>query len=268
MSRSGDAPGLRFAILGSGSTGNAAVIAAGDTHILLDCGFSLTETEYRLHRLGMDIESLAAILVTHEHSDHVGGLGPVARRSGLPVWMTAGTRAAIGDHAGVLSKVRTFSPHLAFEIGDLCIEPFPVPHDAREPAQFVFGDGLHRLGFVTDVGSTTTVMEQALTGCDALVLECNHDIDMLERGNYPPSLKARILSPHGHLDNATAARLLARLETGRLQHLVAAHLSQRNNRPELARTALAEALGDDPDWLDVADADIGLDWREVVPRPI
>ncbi len=257
--------GLRFAILGSGSTGNAAVIAAGGTRVLLDCGFSVRETEYRLHRLGIDAESLTAILITHEHSDHVSGLGPMTRRFGLPVWMTGGTRAAIGDRAGVMSNMRTFSTHASFEIGDLSITPIPVPHDAREPAQFVFSDGLHRLGFVTDVGSTTAVMEQALTGCDALVLECNHDLDMLDRGNYPPSLKDRIRSPHGHLDNATAARLLARLETGRLQHLIAAHLSQQNNRPALARAALAEALGDEPDWLDVADPDIGLDWREVVP---
>jgi len=232
--------------------------------VLLDCGFSLRETEYRLHRLGVDAESLTAILITHEHNDHVGGLGPMTRRFGLPVWMTDGTRAAIGDRAGVLSNVRGFSAHAPFEIGDLGIEPIPVPHDAREPVQFVFSDGLHRLGFVTDVGSTTPVMEKALTGCDALVLECNHDLDMLERGDYPPPLKERIRSPHGHLDNGAAARLLAGLDTARLQVLVAAHLSQRNNRPALARAALAEALGDDPDWLDVADPDIGLDWQEIV----
>jgi phosphoribosyl 1,2-cyclic phosphodiesterase len=257
-------PRLRFAILGSGSTGNAAVIAAGRTCVLLDCGLSLRETEYRLHRLGLEAGSLAAILVTHEHSDHVGGLGPLTRRFGLPVWMTEGTRAAIGDRAGVLSRLRTFSPHDAFEIGDLAIAPFPVPHDAREPAQFVFGNGHHRLGFMTDIGSTTAVMEQALSGCDALVLECNHDLGMLERGDYPPPLKARIRGERGHLDNATAARLLGRLDRSRLQHLVAAHLSQRNNRPALARAALAEALGGVPDWLDVADPDIGLDWREIV----
>ncbi len=232
--------------------------------MLLDCGFSVRETEYRLHRLGLEAESLTAILITHEHSDHVSGLGPMTRRFGLPVWMTGGTRAAIGDRAGVLSNVRTFSPHAVFEIDDLAVEPFPVPHDAREPAQFAFGDGRHRLGFVTDVGSTTTVMEQALSGCDALVLECNHDLGMLERGDYPPPLKERIRSPHGHLDNATAAGLLARLDTARLQHLIAAHLSQRNNRPALARAALAEVLGGEPDWLDVADPDIGLDWREMV----
>jgi phosphoribosyl 1,2-cyclic phosphodiesterase len=158
--------------------------------------------------------------------------------------------------------------HERFAIGDIEVRPFPVPHDAREPAQFVFSDGEARLGFMTDVGSVTSHMVRALDGCEALVLEANHDIAMLESGDYPPSLKARIRADHGHLDNRAAALLLKRLDTTRLKCLVAAHLSQKNNRPELARSAFSEALDCDPGWVGVADQDEGLGWRSVTTTEI
>lgn len=241
------------------------MIAAGETRILLDCGFSARETERRLARAGLADAPLSAILITHEHSDHVGGVMACARRFRVPVWMTPGTHAALGREATGLSDVRHFNPHEPFEIGDLRIEPFPVPHDAREPCQFVLGDGASRLGFLTDVGITTPHIERMLGGCDALVLECNHDQDMLRDGPYPPSLKARIAGDHGHLDNAAAARLLSKLDRSRLRHVVAAHLSRTNNTPAKARAALAAVLNGAADGISVADQDAGFSLFSLAP---
>lgn len=267
MSRSTSARGatLRFAILGSGSEGNATLVRCGASTVLLDCGFSMREAVRRMLRAGVDPEDLAGIVVTHEHSDHIGGVGALARRYSLPVWLTAGTRAAANGQLGELPETRQFDPHTPFAIGDLAVEPYPVPHDAREPAQFVFSDGDGRLGYLTDVGESTAHIERALNACDALVLECNHDLAMLDGGPYPPSLKARIRSSHGHLDNASAGKLLARLDYTRLNTLVAAHLSRTNNTPEHARAALAEAIDCEPDWVEVADQDEGLAWRGLTP---
>lgn len=222
----------------------------------------------RLARIGLKTEDITAVVITHEHDDHVGGLGPVARRLGVPVYLTAGTRTALNGVSGELPEIRLLNPHERFSVNDIEVRPFPVPHDACEPAQFVFSDGDVRLGFMTDVGSVTAHMLRALDGCEALVLEANHDIGMLENGDYPPSLKARIRADHGHLDNRAAALLLKRLDTTRLTCLVAAHLSQKNNRPELARSAFSEALDCDPEWVDVADQDEGLGWRSVTTTEI
>lgn len=251
---------LRFALLGSGSRGNAAVVECGDTRILLDCGFSARETLVRLGRLGRDGAGFAAILITHEHSDHAAGAAVCARRLRAPVWMTPGTFRALGSEADGLADVRLFNPDEAFVIGDIEVRPFPVPHDAREPSQFVFSDGQARLGFLTDIGEATAEVEAMLDGCDALVLECNHDPGLLRDGPYPYPLKQRIAGGQGHLANQAAAELLARLDTSRLRHLVAAHLSQTNNRPELVRAALSRRLGCDPDWVQVADQQRGLSW--------
>ncbi len=217
----------------------------------------------RLARLARDPEELSAIVITHEHADHVGGVLACARRFDVPVWMTRGTHAALGHDAAALADVRFFSPHQSFAIDAIEVQPFPVPHDAHEPAQFVFSNGDVRLGFLTDIGMSTPHVEAHLSGCHALVLECNHDLDMLERGDYPASLKARIRGEHGHLDNRTAAAILARLERSALRHVVAAHLSRKNNRPELARAALAEVLGCARRDIAVADQDDGLGWREL-----
>lgn len=254
---------FRFAILGSGSRGNAALIECGTTRLLLDCGFTLAETVRRLARLGTDPESITAILVTHEHADHVRSLGAMARCYTLPVWLTAGTATALDGAAERLPQVHVFRPGERLSFGDLEVRSYAVPHDAREPAQFVFSDGARCLGVLTDTGATAPHIEQALDGCDALVIECNHDRELLARGPYPAFLKARIAGEHGHLDNDTAATLLARLDTRRLRHVVAAHLSQVNNRPALARAALARALGTAPAEVQVADPDHGLPWRSL-----
>ena len=255
-------------MLGSGSEGNAALIECANTTVLLDCGFSLKETLVRLERLGRKGDQLTGILITHEHGDHVRGVGVVARRLGIPVWLTAGTYAAIRPYIGNLPQVNLIHPERAFSIGDIGVQPFPVPHDAREPCQFVFNDGDSRLGFLTDTGSATAHLELMLSGCDALVLECNHDREMLRAGSYPASLKERIAGPRGHLDNATAAGIVSRIDCSRLRHVVAAHLSQENNTPARARAALAQALGCAPDWIEVADQELGVLWRQASCRDL
>lgn len=253
---------MRFACLGSGSRGNATLVEAGGTCVMIDCGFTARETEGRLARLGKTPADLSAILVTHEHSDHIGGVAPFARRHGVPVWMTVGTR--VNSVAGELPALHLFSSHEPFTLDGLTVHPYPVPHDAREPAQFVFDDGAHRLGILTDAGAVTPHMEDMLADCDGLVLECNHDPHMLATGPYPPSLKARVGGRYGHLSNAQAGAILARVKGRRLQHVVAAHLSEKNNRPELARNALSDTLNCEPEWISVADQDRGLGWRELV----
>lgn len=251
---------MRFASLGSGSRGNAGLIEHGQTLLLVDCGFSLRELEKRLLRLGRDPGQVTAILLTHEHGDHASGAGVFARRHGTPVYLSAGTRAAC---ASLQAGCRIISSHSPFAVGDLQITPFPVPHDAREPTQFVFSNGDLRIGLLTDVGMSTPHIEERLDGCDALLLECNHDVHMLQNGNYPAALKARVGGNFGHLSNAQAAALLQVIDTSRLQHIVAMHLSEKNNDMNLVRHALAESLGCETEWIAVAIQEEGLTWREL-----
>ncbi|HEY1327483.1 MAG TPA: MBL fold metallo-hydrolase [Casimicrobiaceae bacterium] len=252
---------MRFASLGSGSEGNALVVECARTRVLIDCGFGVKDTVARLWRLGLEPESISAILVTHEHADHAGGVPAFAARYGIPIYITFGTLQVIGERFAEIDRVYGFDSHDAFAVGDLAIQPFPVPHDAREPVQFVVSDGAHRVGVLTDIGSSTRYVEASLTGCDALVLECNHDPEMLAYSDYPYSLKQRIAGRYGHLHNEGAAALLSALDTSRLKHIVAAHLSQQNNTPQRARAALAGALNCTPDWIGVADQVEGFDWR-------
>jgi len=256
---------LRFAYLGSGSRGNGLVVEVGRTRLLLDCGFTVAETIKRLGRLSLAPQDLAGVLVTHEHSDHIGGVPALARRFALPVWLSHGTlRHTSLDLSGVRTELLDgFRP---FSINDVFIEPYPVPHDAGEPVQYVFGDGSNRFGVLTDIGCSTPHVRSVLSGCDALALECNHDADMLRDGPYPSGLKRRVASRLGHLSNSEAAELLASLDQSRLEHVVAVHLSLTNNTVDLARRALAAALGCNADWVAVADQSIGLDWRELGRR--
>lgn len=252
---------VRFAYLGSGSRGNAAVIEAGGTRVLLDCGFSVNETIRRLARLGLEPEDIDAVLVTHEHADHIGGVARFVRRFRTPAWMTPGTFAAAPDRN--LPTARHLNCHEPLGIGDLEITPMPVPHDAREPCQFAFSDGDRRLGILTDVGHVTRHIVDCLTGCHALVVECNHDPDMLASGPYPPALRARVGGQWGHLSNGQASDLVGRLGGGGWTHLVAVHISHKNNTAALAREALAYAAGCQTGDIQAAAQDEGLDWREV-----
>jgi phosphoribosyl 1,2-cyclic phosphodiesterase len=255
---------VRFACLGSGSEGNGLLVEAGATRLLIDCGFGIRDTVARLARIGVAPETLTAIIVTHEHSDHICGVAAFAARYQTPVWLTFGTLSAVAERFAGLSSVYGFDADDAFSIDAIEVRPFTVPHDAREPVQFVCGDGQWRLGVLTDLGVSTLHVEASLSGCDALVLECNHDSGMLANGDYPYALKQRIAGRFGHLDNEAAAGLLSRLDNSRLKHVFAAHLSQHNNMPDLARAALATALGCSLDWIGIADQQDGFGWREFV----
>lgn len=252
---------MRFASLGSGSRGNATVVQAGATTLLIDCGFGLADTRRRLGRLGLELPELTAVLLTHEHGDHVAGVGAVARAGRLPVWATPGTLTALAPQIGELPQVCTINCHVPWSIGDLHVTPFPVPHDGRESCQYLLSDGARRFAAVTDLGHTTAHMQSLLGGCDGLLLECNHDRELLLGGPYPPTLKRRVDGDYGHLSNDAAAAFVGRLDTGRLQHFVAAHLSEQNNRADLACAAVAGALGCSADWIAVADQEQGLGWR-------
>ncbi|MDZ4202210.1 MAG: MBL fold metallo-hydrolase [Gallionella sp.] len=253
---------MRFASLGSGSEGNALLVEAGRTRVMMDCGFGLNDSIARLARLGLLPEQLNGIVVSHEHGDHIGGVLRLARKFGLPVWLTHGT---LRGHAGMAAApvINEIDPHRAFSIGDIEIIPYPVPHDAAEPVQFVFSDGVRRLGVLTDSGCGTPHIRQTLDGCHALVLECNHDSDMLMNGAYPYQLKQRVAGRLGHLSNAAAAGILQQLDRSRLQHLIAAHLSGNNNTAELAVRALSGVLDCAPEWIGVATQGAGFDWREI-----
>lgn len=254
---------MRFSSLGSGSRGNALVVEAGQTRVMLDCGFAIRETVLRLARLDLTPDQLSAIVVTHEHADHIGGVAPFARKFNIPVWLTHGTYShAVGQFKDS-QPLHLFDSHDRFSVGDLEIEPFPVPHDAREPAQFVFGDGARRLGVLTDTGCSTPHIEATLSRCHALVLECNHDAEMLRNGAYPPGLKQRVAGRFGHLDNAVAAEILGKLDNAMLQHIVAAHLSEKNNLPCLAQDALSRVLNCEKEWIGIAEQETGFSWRQI-----
>lgn len=251
---------IRFASLGSGSEGNALLVESGRSRLLLDCGFSVAETVRRLGRLGVAPESLNAILVTHEHDDHVGGVARFSRRFGTAVYLSYGTCMAASAQDQFADMV-IIDSHTPFSVGDIEVMPYPVPHDAREPTQFVFGDGAARLGVLTDAGASTPHIEMMLSGLEALIIECNHDRELLRNSAYPERLKERISGRLGHLDNAQAAQIISSIDSSGLQHVVAAHLSRKNNRPELAIDALAGALGCDRNWIAVATQAHGFDWR-------
>lgn len=264
---------MRFASLGSGSEGNALLVCAGtkgacsgagQTQVLLDCGFGLKDSVLRLARLGVDPAQLSGIVVTHEHGDHIAGVARLARKYDIPVWLTHGTLRSQFKAFANVARLHVIDPHQLFAIGDIQIQPYPVPHDATEPVQYVFGDGAKRLGVLTDAGCSTPHIGAMLSGCDALVLECNHDSAMLMNGDYPYSLKRRVAGRLGHLSNGEASGILASLDTSRLQHLIAAHISSTNNTPELAVKALQEVLGCAQGWVGVATQQYGFDWREIV----
>jgi phosphoribosyl 1,2-cyclic phosphodiesterase len=230
---------LQFASLGSGSKGNATLVRCGDTLLLLDCGFSLRETEARLRKFELTPENITAVLVTHEHSDHISGVGALARRYDLPVYMTHGTWKS--GKTGKLEKLVCINPgdDLAFgEVEVLCV---PVPHDAREPVQFIFRYRQQQLGVLTDLGSLSQKVISEYRDCSALVLESNHCPEMLENGPYHAALKSRISGDWGHLSNHQAAAMLDQMKVD-LKHLVIAHLSEQNNSVARAEKALEHHL--------------------------
>lgn len=252
---------MQFASLGSGSRGNATLVSHKKTTLLVDCGFSARETEKRLQQFNMTADALSAIVVTHEHNDHINGIRVLARKYRIPVYATVGTASCLADD--VRNLVYEFSSHETFSINDIEVNPFPVPHDAREPSQFVFNTGKHRLGLLTDVGMITPIIEDTLSGCDGLLLEANHDIDMLDNSDYPDHIKYRVSGRLGHLNNVQSAKLLEKMDTSQLQHIIAMHLSEKNNSPNIVSPLFSQALGCDQSWVGIASQDTGFDWREL-----
>lgn len=251
---------MRYCSLGSGSRGNATLVESGRTRLLIDCGFSLRTTEQRLAAVGLSARQLSAILVTHEHSDHVQGVEKLARRYGLPVYMTPGTfhgmgSADLGFQAVELDR--------AFVVGDVEVTPVAVPHDAREPCQYIFDDGRCRLGVLTDTGTITPWIIERYCRLDALFLEANYDPHMLANGPYPPRLQARVGGSLGHLSNQQAAAMLAAIDRSKLRHVAIAHISEKNNRPELALRELTGSLQDWDGQVLLAVQDQGLPWQDI-----
>ena len=265
---------MRFCNLGSGSSGNATLVEAHSagrcSRVLIDCGFSLRELGLRLARFDLAPEQIDAVFITHEHGDRVGCALTLARRHRIPVWTSRGTWRAIcsssdeampADRQQMLDGLVHFARDgEAIAVGNLELRPFTVPHDAGEPLQLVLTDGARRLGVLTDTGCSTEHLEQQLAACDALLLECNHDPARLAASAYPASVKARIAGRLGHLSNTQAADILRRCMHPGLRHVAAAHLSERNNTPELVRSALSSACGASPHELLVADPRHGLPW--------
>jgi phosphoribosyl 1,2-cyclic phosphodiesterase len=260
---------LRFKSLGSGSSGNATLVEAQSgshtTRLLIDCGIRLRDLEARLIEAGTCAEDLDAIFITHEHGDHIGCARSFVKRYSTPLWMSQGTWLAVSDEAWEPQQhlLNVARDGCTFEIGTLQALPFTVPHDAREPLQLRCSDGQRHLGIATDLGHPSTHVVEALQGCHALLLEANHDPDLLQASAYPSFLKQRVAGPWGHLANHAAADLLMRVKHKQLSYVLAAHLSERNNTPELARTSLSEAMGCAPSDIDVADPTAGSMWIPV-----
>ncbi|CAA6825174.1 MAG: Metal-dependent hydrolases of the beta-lactamase superfamily I [uncultured Thiotrichaceae bacterium] len=252
---------LRFASLGSGSKGNGTLVEANSTRVLIDCGFGLAETERRLATLNCEPQSIAAILITHEHGDHAGGVGKLSRKYKIPVWSTVGTYTACKDDR--FASFHVICSERSFAIKDVHINPFPVPHDAREPCQFTFSDGNSTMGLLTDVGDYTPHILNKISGVDALMLECNYDWGMLDAGKYPQSLKRRVSGRYGHLDNRQSQKILEFIDTSKLQYLIGMHLSENNNHEELAMEALCAGMKCKDERIFLANQESGFFWKKI-----
>lgn len=252
---------FKVASLGSGSKGNATLVSAGDVHLLIDCGFTVKEISKRFDLLGFQPENLSAILVTHEHQDHIKGAGALSRKYKLPVYATHGTCLS-GKLGDCQQKYISLFEHFSFE--GVRIEAFSIPHDAREPCQFVIDYAGKRLGVISDLGSVTKPIIEKLQSCHALLLEMNHDYDLLMKGVYPLSLKRRVGGNLGHLNNQQSIELLKKMDLDKLEFVVATHLSEQNNCPKLVEDLLKQALENTKVQYKIADQQSGLGWVNLI----
>jgi|TARA_B110000114_G_scaffold30318_1_gene31205 phosphoribosyl 1,2-cyclic phosphodiesterase len=252
---------MRFASLGSGSKGNSTIIEAGSTVVLVDCGFGIRSLTTRLLARNVVPEQITAILITHEHSDHWKGVEVLSAKFNIPVYLSAGCFKA--RNISVDSKnFHIIDSHTDFVVGDLNVTPVPVPHDAREPVQYVFTDGMVRLGILTDLGHYTPHVISVYSQCHGLLLEANYDEEMLAMGPYPRFLKDRVSGLFGHLSNRQALDLLKKLDLSYLQRLLLGHISDKNNHTNIISELLSTAdLGGTA--ITFADQDVGSDWQEL-----
>ncbi len=233
---------MRFSVLGSGSRGNSVYIESGRTGILIDAGFSGKEIEARLQSIGRDLARVHALCITHEHNDHICGVGVLSRRCKIPTYINGGTFAAGEKKIGRLAVHKEFETGDILQIGDLQVRSFRISHDTADPVGYVISDGKSSLGYLTDTGKISHLIGQRLAQCNGLILEFNHNLQMLKNGPYPLPLQQRVRSSRGHLSNEDAAEFLAGLIGEHLRTAVLAHLSAINNTPELARAAALQAV--------------------------
>lgn len=233
-----------FSVLGSGSRGNCTYIESGSTAILIDAGFSGREVEARLRLIGRSLDRLNAIFVTHEHQDHIHGVGVLSRRCRIPVYCNDGTLRGGEKCLGKLFNYQGFETGSTLCVQDLCVRSFSVFHDAQDPVGFCVDNGKKTVACCTDTGKVSRLVQQRLKGCNALILEFNHDLEMLKEGPYSLALQQRVRSDHGHLSNDDAAAFLQTMIHDRLQWVVLGHLSATNNHPDLAMKAAIGAIGD------------------------
>ena len=263
-----DDNGMRLVVLGSGSGGNVLVLESGSRRLMVDAGFSCREIEKRLAKVGIDGEGFDGLVLTHEHSDHTRGVKRFARRHGVPIYATAGTLEGLGIGDNSL-QIHVLASGRPAEVGSFLLEPFAIPHDAREPIGLVIQDAAgRRTGLVADLGARSQLAWARLTDLDALILESNHDLDMLRSGPYPWPLKQRVASRHGHLSNREAAEGIPELDSSHLQWVVLYHLSRTNNLPALALDSVGEALSREgsPAQICVANQFEPTAWMEVTSR--
>lgn len=246
---------LRFALLGSGSSGNAALVCSARAKVLIDAGLSLRQLDLRAKMAGLSLEGLDAILITHEHGDHCRAAGTLARRFDVPVYGTAGTLEKLPVGVGEIPRLHVFEAGDRLAFADMDVQSFGIEHDAADPVSFTVQSAGAKLGFATDIGRVSHLVRTRLAGSHALVLESNHCPEMLRSGPYPLQVQQRILGWHGHLSNQDMCSLLAALMHETLRTVVLVHVSAKNNTPELARAMAARVIGELPITLFVADQD-------------
>ena len=245
---------MGFASLGSGSRGNGTLVALGDQVFLVDCGFTLKQSEARLSRLGLSGGDIDGIFVTHEHSDHIGGVAALAYKFSIPVY---GSYGSLKDLDG--PRVNPFDGDVPFDLNGVKVNPVRVPHDAREPTQFVFSDEHECIGVLSDIGRVTKHVIAQYQACTHILLEANHDLQMLMRGSYPPRLKRRVAEDYGHLNNEQAAQLLQAIAHDNLE-VVIGHVSEQNNSPNILQQVFEPVKGQLRNFQIASQAE-GFDWR-------
>jgi phosphoribosyl 1,2-cyclic phosphodiesterase len=251
---------MKFCVLGSGSKGNATYIEADGVHVLIDAGFSGKELTRRLQLIGVAVEDISAILVTHEHHDHIHGAGILSRKHGISVYINKPTARAGEKRLGKVERLHFFDTGQPFTIGAVRVHPFSISHDTADPVGFVLEASGRRLGYCTDTGMVSRLVQQRLAGCHGLILECNHDPQMLSDGPYPLHLQQRVRSREGHLANLDAAEFIGELLHRDLRHVVLAHLSETNNQPKLALDTVTGFLATEKTGCDFPE--ISLGWQD------